>query len=489
VFLQRRVKQEMAMGNRMARFVGAALLLASAGCIVEREQVVAPDREQVDNEDYEPPPPPRRHRAPRPPPPPSLAEDAGVASSAPPPGAPNPQITNSAKAAEQELDRESEQRGRPVISNLDADGYPIPGTTGDADAGPGGDDEAMQGAPGANASPEELSRAWPGARPVDNAALDGSGNNLPAPGGAPTALPYSAPGGSASTASTDASDESVPPPGTELDTSAFQRPLRGYGRWVDTPDQGRVWIPYVDDDWQPYSDGTWSDTEYGWTFTSYDPWGWAVWHYGTWGFRAGIGWYWVPGRVWGPAWVSWRWGGGYAVWRPLAPWGAWGARWGNRGWVGVPAARFTQPLHAGIIMRGPAIGVAIARSQPLAGPVAHPVAGGSFGPPVSGVAQATGRPVVARPAARVITRANLAARSAAAQAGRASAREAQAARASAPPAGGSQMRENRAPAARPNARQAAPGAGARPGNARAAAPHGSGGHHGGGHGGHSGHRN
>jgi hypothetical protein len=36
----------------------------------------------------------------------------------------------------------------------------------------------------------------------------------------------------------------------------------------------------------------------------------------------GRGWGWVPGTMWGPAWVSWRSGGGYAGWAPLPPRGA-----------------------------------------------------------------------------------------------------------------------------------------------------------------------
>ena len=34
---------------------------------------------------------------------------------------------------------------------------------------------------------------------------------------------------------------------------------------------------------------------------------------------AGTGWVWVPGYTWAPAWVSWRYGDGYAGWAPLPP--------------------------------------------------------------------------------------------------------------------------------------------------------------------------
>ena len=46
---------------------------------------------------------------------------------------------------------------------------------------------------------------------------------------------------------------------------------------------------------------------YGWTWIANDPWGWPTHHYGRWGISAGS-WFWIPGRSWAPAWVSW----GYA---------------------------------------------------------------------------------------------------------------------------------------------------------------------------------
>jgi len=37
------------------------------------------------------------------------------------------------------------------------------------------------------------------------------------------------------------------------------------------------------------------------------------------GFFQDIGWYWIPGRRWAPAWVSWRRSSDYVVWAPLPP--------------------------------------------------------------------------------------------------------------------------------------------------------------------------
>jgi hypothetical protein len=50
-----------------------------------------------------------------------------------------------------------------------------------------------------------------------------------------------------------------------------------------------------------------------------EPWGWAAFHYGRWAFDERLGWVWVPGNTWAPAWVAWRSGQGYIGWAPLAP--------------------------------------------------------------------------------------------------------------------------------------------------------------------------
>src|SRR5690242_20323182 len=129
---------------------------------------------------------------------------------------------------------------------------------------------------------------------------------------------------------------SAAPPPQSPDQRTFERDLSPYGRWVMTPEYGRVWIPgNVGPDWQPYADGQWVSTTWGWSFAAPVPWGWAVYHYGRWGWRPALGWFWVPGYVWGPAWVTWRWSNGYACWSPLAPPGfRYGRYW--PGWVVVP---------------------------------------------------------------------------------------------------------------------------------------------------------
>jgi len=96
--------------------------------------------------------------------------------------------------------------------------------------------------------------------------------------------------------------------------------LAPYGTWLDDPQYGRVWRPGVAVGWQPYVDGHWTWTPYGWTWVSAEPWAWTF-HYGRWAPTV-AGWAWVPGTVWGPAWVDWYWGDGWVGWAPLGPFGA-----------------------------------------------------------------------------------------------------------------------------------------------------------------------
>jgi hypothetical protein len=104
----------------------------------------------------------------------------------------------------------------------------------------------------------------------------------------------------------------------------FEAALAPYGAWLDDPSLGRVWIPapaVVGADFAPYaSNGRWVLTDYGWTWESGWDWGWAPFHYGRWA-TAGKDhrWCWVPGTLWGPAWVSWRAGRHYVGWAPLPP--------------------------------------------------------------------------------------------------------------------------------------------------------------------------
>lgn len=106
----------------------------------------------------------------------------------------------------------------------------------------------------------------------------------------------------------------------DIDTSFFYDYLSSYGIWVYNRPYGHVWIPRnVPYRWRPYTHGRWAWTDYGWTWVSVFEWGWVPFHYGRWGWDRDLGWFWVPGTVWAPAWVAWRWGGYYIGWAPLPP--------------------------------------------------------------------------------------------------------------------------------------------------------------------------
>ncbi|TVP46094.1 MAG: hypothetical protein EA341_14070 [Mongoliibacter sp.] len=123
----------------------------------------------------------------------------------------------------------------------------------------------------------------------------------------------------------------------------FYNELAPYGDWVMDPNHGYVWVPYVDNNFQPYvTNGYWTMTNFGNTWVSNYNWGWAPFHYGRWFWDDLYGWAWVPGYEWGPAWVSWRTGGGYYGWAPLGP-GMHvniGIYMPARHWVFLPQRRF-----------------------------------------------------------------------------------------------------------------------------------------------------
>ena len=120
----------------------------------------------------------------------------------------------------------------------------------------------------------------------------------------------------------DYNDEG-PPPEPAVSQEAFDQTLSPYGEWVYVEPYGRVWRPYnavVGADFRPYaSNGHWVYTDQGWSFESDYNWGWATFHYGRWWMDPRFGWVWLPDTAWAPAWVSWRYGGGYVGWTPLPP--------------------------------------------------------------------------------------------------------------------------------------------------------------------------
>ncbi|WP_332843112.1 DUF6600 domain-containing protein, partial [Anaeromyxobacter oryzisoli] len=122
-----------------------------------------------------------------------------------------------------------------------------------------------------------------------------------------------------------------PPPGGDYDVSVdlsdqgsvsfdtFYGALSPYGEWVEVGAYGRCWRPHVAAGWRPYYYGRWEWTNEGWLWVSDEPWGWGPYHYGRWTWDGGLGWLWIPGYQWAPAWVSWRYSGDVVGWAPLGP--------------------------------------------------------------------------------------------------------------------------------------------------------------------------
>ena len=101
------------------------------------------------------------------------------------------------------------------------------------------------------------------------------------------------------------------------DLRAYSGALDRNGSWQYTAPYGYVWYPSVAADWQPYYYGSWSSVpSYGWTWVGVDVWSWPTHHYGRWGYGRGS-WFWIPGRRWSTAWVSWASAPGYVSWCPL----------------------------------------------------------------------------------------------------------------------------------------------------------------------------
>ena len=117
--------------------------------------------------------------------------------------------------------------------------------------------------------------------------------------------------------------------------NTFYTKLDRYGAWRETGDYGYVWQPREAEssrNWRPYTNGHWVYTDVGWTWISDEPFGWATYHYGRWTRLRNIGWVWVPGDEWAPAWVSWRKSNDYVGWAPLPPEASFDRRTGIHTW-------------------------------------------------------------------------------------------------------------------------------------------------------------
>jgi hypothetical protein len=109
-----------------------------------------------------------------------------------------------------------------------------------------------------------------------------------------------------------------------LSASYLPQDLQGYGNtfdrdgsWQYAAPYGYVWYPAVAPGWRPYYYGRWyAAPSYGWIWLGIDAWSYPTHHYGRWGYARNA-WFWIPGRSWGPAWVSWGVAPDYVSWCPL----------------------------------------------------------------------------------------------------------------------------------------------------------------------------
>lgn len=100
----------------------------------------------------------------------------------------------------------------------------------------------------------------------------------------------------------------------DLDAFFVWKPAPTLSVGLTTDDNSPVAASYV-----PYTNGQWVNTDAGWYFQAPTPYEETVHHYGRWAYSPSVGWVWVPGRVWSPAWVDWREDDEYVAWSPLAP--------------------------------------------------------------------------------------------------------------------------------------------------------------------------
>jgi hypothetical protein len=118
--------------------------------------------------------------------------------------------------------------------------------------------------------------------------------------------------------------------------NTFYTKLEPYGAWREMSDYGYVWQPNEAQrsrKWRPYTNGRWVYTDAGWTWDSEEAFGWATYHYGRWTRLRNVGWVWIPGDEWAPAWVSWRKSDDYVGWAPLPPGARFDRRTGIQNWA------------------------------------------------------------------------------------------------------------------------------------------------------------
>jgi hypothetical protein len=64
-----------------------------------------------------------------------------------------------------------------------------------------------------------------------------------------------------------------------------------------------------------------------------EPWAYVAYHHGRWNWSLGLGWCWIPGVNYSPAWVAWNYTPGYCGWAPLGYYNT-PCHWGYGAWGG-----------------------------------------------------------------------------------------------------------------------------------------------------------
>jgi len=118
----------------------------------------------------------------------------------------------------------------------------------------------------------------------------------------------------------------IPKPIQRLSPAVFnfaQKFSNNFGEWIWHDIYGNVWRPFTNDyyptgTWQPYYFGQWREINGGLFWVPQESWGWVPYHLGTWIWNKKLGWVWLPGSVFAPAWIDWDFYFGYFSWRPIS---------------------------------------------------------------------------------------------------------------------------------------------------------------------------
>jgi hypothetical protein len=197
------------------------------------------------------------------------------------------------------------------------------------------------------------------------------------------------------------------PANADVSFSFFYSNLSPYGTWAVSADYGRVWRPYdYEPGWNPYYDGHWVYTDYGWTWVSDYAWGAVPYHYGTWALDPYLGWVWVPGYVWAPSWVVFTSGPDYIGWAPVPAHFVVGASIGPgvfapQRCVFVPARAFLAPRIRTYAVPRATARVALSKTRIVNNISVRDNVVVNHGPDPRGIERAAGRSVRPVPISRV----------------------------------------------------------------------------------------